>query len=361
MTKRSGFIMHAIIAALMLVGCDSTGSVPIPADAQVDTSVATETPSNAQTADTAFIWGANGHPITAYPDISFDQQIDLLLGAGLDNYRINLRPTTTIEDLDELVTAAENRGVTILPILAPPYSFEQNSPDQIYELSLQTGREFAQYFGKRIPAWELGNELENYAIIQPCEMRDDGTQYPCEWGPAGGVNPDEYYGPRWAKVSAAIKGMSEGVAQGVPNALRAAGTAGWGHVGAFDRLKEDGVEWDISVWHSYQPPSEFKWAMEHLVKFEKPIWITEINRPYGSQDGEKAQAEYLQTTLQWLHDNSEKYQIGAIHLYELLDEPYWTDYEGIMGLYRVEKNADNNKWEVTGPKEAVAVIQAFAD
>jgi len=29
---------------------------------------------------------------------------------------------------------------------------------------------------RRVPIWELSNELENFAIIMPCEQRDDGSQ-----------------------------------------------------------------------------------------------------------------------------------------------------------------------------------------
>ena len=68
-------------------------------------------------------------------------------------------------------------------------------------------------------------------------MQDDGKQYDCAWGPAGGVGPLEYYGPRWQKVSAVLKGLSEGAAAADPAVLKAMGTAGWGHLGAFERRR----------------------------------------------------------------------------------------------------------------------------
>ena len=31
--------------------------------------------------------------------------------------------------------------------------------------------------------------METYAILKPCERQDDGVQYNCAWGLAGGVKP----------------------------------------------------------------------------------------------------------------------------------------------------------------------------
>ena len=126
-----------------------------------------------------------------------------------------------------------------------------------------------------VRVWELGNELENYAIIRPCEMRMDGTKYPCEWGPAEGSGPLHYYGPRWEKVSAALKGMSDGMIAVDPTIRKAMGTAGWGHTGAFELMQRDGIQWDISVWHLYGDDPE--WAFKVLKGYGHPIWVTEFN------------------------------------------------------------------------------------
>ena len=108
-------------------------------------------------------------------------------------------------------------------------------------------------------------------------MRDDGVQYNCAWGPAGGVGPLEYYGPRWRKVSAVLKGLSDGTTAVDPAIRKAMGTAGWGHLGAFARMQQDGIRWDISVWHMYG--SDPEWAFKTLAGFKRPIWVTEFNHP----------------------------------------------------------------------------------
>jgi hypothetical protein len=44
------------------------------------------------------------------------------------------------------------------------------------------------------------------------------------------------------------------------------------------------------------------------------------------------------------------YKVEAAHVYELLDEPYWApNFEAVMGLITVEKNAAN-RWVLGRPK-----------
>lgn len=307
--------------------------------------------------NTDIIWGVNGHPFTAYPDIPLEQQLDLTKELGVAYYRVNLGRQGTVERLAQLVNMAHARGIRILPILQPPVSLENDSAEDIYRIAYNYGHTYASAFKGRMPVWELENELEIFALIKPCEMRDDGTQYPCEWGIAGGVGPLEYYGPRWEKVSASLKGLSDGVKAGDPDALRAIGTAGWGHTGAFYRLVEDGVEWDISVWHVYQTGPENEWAMEKLLSFDKPIWITEYNHPLGSQESEQAQADGVRAFMRWVQFNYERYNIQSVQFYELLDEPYWSDFEAGMGLYFVARGS--GRWQATEPKLAFDVIKDF--
>ena len=297
------------------------------------------------------IWGVNGHPFSAYPDISLSQQLDLTDRLGAKYYRINLGGQGTPDKLERLVRMAHSRDLLILPILQPPVSLDDDSIGKIYRVSFEYAVTYATRFKGKMPVWELENELENYAIIQPCEMLDDGTQYPCEWGPGSGTKEADYYTPRWRKVSAVLKGLADGVAAADPDALTAIGTAGWGHTGAFDRLIFDGVDWDLTVWHSYQTGEQIEWAMEKLAALGKPIWLTEFNHPGGTMAGDEEMASGLAAKMRWLLENQDKYDIQSAHIYELLDEPYWSGHESVMGLFKVERGT-TGKWEVTDPKPA---------
>jgi hypothetical protein len=194
------------------------------------------------------LWGVNGHPMTAYPGISISRQLDLAMELGMKSYRVNVPDATSKPILDELVAEGRARGIEILPVLTPGETdLDKDTVDELYEKAHRLAFTLGSWFKEDIRVWELGNEMENYAILQPCDMRDDGTQYPCEWGPAGGVTAGEYHGERWRKVSAVLKGLSDGIKEVDPDLRRAIGTAGWGHLGAFERMDQDGIEWDISV------------------------------------------------------------------------------------------------------------------
>ncbi len=305
----------------------------------------------------AFIWGANGHPFTAYPGVKYDQQLDIVRDLELTSYRVNISSVQDIPSLVDLVNKAKSRNIEILPILTPGLDLDKEDPERLRQAAHKFAVVVVSSLKGRVPVWELGNELENHAIIQPCEMKEDGTQYNCSWGPAGGVGELDYYAPRWKKVSAVLRGLSEGTKQADPSAQRAMGTAGWGHTGAFQRLKNDGVEWDISVWHMYGEDPE--WAFKILAALGKPIWVTELNHPGGSSQGEKAQAEGLRRWMGRLLELSGRYNVQAAHIYELLDETYWApSFEAQMGLVLLEKDAARG-WRIGAPKLAYPAVKSF--
>ena len=307
-------------------------------------------------ARSGLLWGANGHPLTAYPGISADEQIRLVAAAGMRSYRIDVTHEDQVDRLAGIIAVAKAHNVEILPILIPPVDLKQQDEATLYRESFDYAALFLKRFQSDVSVWELGNELENYAIIQPCEMRDDGTRYPCEWGPAGGVGPLEYFGPRYKKVAAVLRGLSEGVRSVSPTARRAIGSAGWGHTGIFDRLHDDGVAWEISVWHMYGGNPE--WAFKLLAKLGKPIWVTEFDHPLGSQkDGEDGQAKGVEDTMHLLQVLAPRYDVEAAFVYELCDEPYWApSYEAFMGLVQLTP-APTGGWTVGNRKVAYQTVR----
>ncbi len=59
-----------------------------------------------QAGDKAFIWGANGHPFTAYPGVEYEKQLDILRDLGLTSYRVNVSHAEDIPRLVELAAKA---------------------------------------------------------------------------------------------------------------------------------------------------------------------------------------------------------------------------------------------------------------
>jgi hypothetical protein len=303
----------------------------------------------------SFTWGINGHPLASYHGVTIEEQVAFLKDLGVRSYRVDVQSIEQLPKLKELTKLAGVVGVEILPVVTPKIDLSTATIDEIYSTSKTLAYETATLLAGQIKVWELGNELENFAIIQPCEMRDDGTQYPCDWGPAGGLYPLDYYGPRWEKVAAVMRGLDAGMKHAGGNYRTAMGTAGWGHMGAFQRMKQSGIEWDISVWHMYGQDPE--WAFKALAEYEKPIWVTEFNHPKGSIDSEDAQASGLKATMELLQQLRKLYPIEAAHVYELMDETYWApDFEAYMGLILLDSDGKNG-WRAGRPKAAFKVVQ----
>jgi hypothetical protein len=303
----------------------------------------------------AFIWGVNGHPLASYHGVTLEEQVASLVALGARSYRVDVQSTEQLPRLKALVDLAEANNLEILPVFTPKIDLNAATIEEIHSTSKTLAYETATMLGAKIKVWELGNELENFAIIQPCEMRDDGTQYPCNWGSAGGLYPLDYYGPRWGKVAAIMHGLDAGMKQAGGKYRTAMGTAGWGHIGAFQRMKQSGINWDISVWHLYGQDPE--WAFKALAEYGKPIWVTEFNHPKGSIESEAAQAAGLKTMMEMLQRLRKLYPIEAAHVYELMDETYWApDFEAYMGLVRLDSDGKNG-WRAGKPKAAFKVVQ----
>jgi hypothetical protein len=158
-------------------------------------------------------------------------------------------------------------------------------------------------------------------------------------------------------VSAVLKGLSDGAMSVDPTIRKAMGTAGWGHVGAFERMRQDGIEWDISVWHFYGEDPE--WGFKRVAAFGKPIWVTEVNHPLGSQKGAVEQAAGLKQIMTRFRALQDQYRVEAAHIYELLDEPYWApSFEAVMGLVYLDKD-EKGKWKTSGRKPAYCVVKSL--
>lgn len=313
----------------------------------------------AASAHAEFIWGINGHPLNAYSGVSPQQQLDYVKDLGLNSYRVNISEVSQIEALREVVELAKTRSITILPVITPSFDLSQGVASDLEKQSYDLAYAIITAFKGEIAVWELGNEMENFAIIKPCERRDDGAIYNCSFGPAGGKSALDYYGPRWEKVSAVLKGLSNGSRAADPKIRRAIGTAGWGHTGAFERIEKDGIGWEISVWHQYGLDPE--WAFQVLAGYKRPIWVTEFNHPLGSQKSDKAQSVGLTGLVARLRQLRRAYNVEAAFIYQLMDESYFApDYEAHMGLVQLVKD-ETGHWTPGPLKPAYdAVKEAIA-
>ena len=122
-----------------------------------------------------FLWGVNGHPIASYPGVPIEKQLDFVKDLGLKSYRVNVSAGDQADALAQVVTAGKARGIEILPVITPGLDLDKGKPDELYTEARTLAVTLGARFKNDIRVWELGNEMENYAIIKPCEKRDDGS------------------------------------------------------------------------------------------------------------------------------------------------------------------------------------------
>jgi F5/8 type C domain len=129
--------------------------------------------------NSGIMWGVNGHPEQGGPYVALSptQQGDVVLGAGLEAYRVDLWDDATCcsgtQILSTWVPQAEALGFHILPILLPfpGPSLEAYPTEEIaYQAGFSMGQTYALQF-PQITVWELGNEYDALAIL-------DGTIAP---------------------------------------------------------------------------------------------------------------------------------------------------------------------------------------
>jgi hypothetical protein len=173
-----------------------------------------------------------------------------------------------------------------------------------------------------------------------------------------GERARDYHGGRWAQVSAIYRGLSEGVAAGDPQARRAIGSGGFGRFGMFERLQQDGIDWEITVWHDYEGVTEE--VIARLTGFGRPIWLLEFNAGADTMSPAERAPLVAQRVAEYQRLRA-RYPIAAAFFYELYDEPYWGDtFEARQGLITLRQNW-RGFWEV-GPDKpgASAIAEAIA-
>ena len=213
------------------------------------------------------------------------------------------------------------RGVAVLLITPRPSSYQTSARQQ-----LLVRRIYAGTF-RQVPVWELGNS----------------TSWPARSGGRAGDHDYDYQHP----ARGAYRGRpGEGKAAN-PAALSCIDTSGHGHFGWTDQLWADGVRWDITGEHFYSERGVVSIRELHLEvgltdklalmkkNYGRPVWITEFN--YWFADGERpdkdAMGSYLAKTMAEYDGWAQEFQIEAVDIYEMLDQPQIEGREGDFGLY----------------------------
>lgn len=277
---------------------------------------------------TALTWGVNGHPFWAYSGVTESNQMSLVSMTGLRSYRIGMWDTWdagALADAKRFFDMESTKNVKIVPLLnLHPEIYASNTAT--YDAGFAYGQTFSSTYPGRL--WECGNEYDNECI-------ENG---------ASGALPTDYDDTLYARMSAAIRGMIDGVRAGDPTARVGVGNAGWHHYGFQRRLWAEGVRWDVSIAHWYSDQGSITsvggGGVNHLAilrdEFGKPIYVTEVNARPLSMASRQAEATWLVNLMAEWNAFASTYDLRVAHIYELLDEPELAANdppEAIYGLY----------------------------
>ncbi len=302
----------------------------------------------------ALNFGLNGHPLTQVQysndtGVDFDTQMQLVQSAGVKWYRFDYFFSDTGFDftqMDQLLAAAQERGIQLLPGLVSVSQMNSESTGELYSKAYSAAFALVNRYKKSIHVWELENERDVWSIYRKGDPWHGGT-YP--WAGSAGTSTTDYYAPRLATSEAIIHGLADGVRAADPTSMRIV-NFGWVHSGFMQNLENDGIPYDIVGIHWYsnvdlasqggmgdmtcpgqtlpcKPPLKYANIIQVLqpITFGKPLWVTETN--YWPISGNSvafdlnSQQEYLPPALQLWRDNLKTYPLQVALIYELLDEP----------------------------------------
>lgn len=291
----------------------------------------------------SFIWGINGHPLggagvyTEDRGVSLSQQIGLIKELGFSWYRFDVFASEPKDELDIIIPPLEMAGINLYPTLHPPVELRpyetlpnRFTSDEVYTKSFEHARYVSKKWRGRIKVWDLSNEPDGWTII--------------------GGHGDElkHYDPNRIDMAVAIlKGQSDGIRAGDPDAKVSLNVGGWLHYGFVDHMIEGGVKFDILSWHWYNEMEDIDCIekmgklnlLEKLKKYNKPIWFGEYN--YRPKKDKKAGYDpvdnaWLLETIQRLYSYRNN-GVEAVFIYELLDLPSDDSANGHYGLVGIDR------------------------
>jgi hypothetical protein len=270
--------------------------------------------------------GAAGHSGSQrpYTGISNQDQFNLLKSMGMRTYRsAEFGDVNGAKRYVGFCDEANTAGIEV-SILLNPNPISQASQQAAYDYGRLIGSNSDSILKTHgVKYYETGNEYDNRCIKRGSD----------------GASPTDYNDGSFDKCKGMVQGIYDGVKAADPDARVIGGAmAGWFHYGFGQRLWNEGVRWDITVWHFYSDqgrPTNIGGKGTNVFdilknSFGKPIWISEINgRPRG---GNQAMADYVISNLNEWKSLAAKYNLMRVNIYELYDQPGLAGEEANFGL-----------------------------
>lgn len=251
----------------------------------------------------------------AYYNVPYKEQMELLKKMGMNVYKFQIRTmadgrTTVPWRFDPFVKAAQEAGITLLPMLYHKDLDFSVSNSESYQRGKRVGKNFARHYKDIFTYYELGNELNLKCIIPG----------------SAGKTARSYDIKKFKTIAAYLKGMNDGIKSEDPDAKTMINST-WLHYGYLKMLEQHGINFDIIAYHWYSEMdlvAKRDWGIDDVIAglaktFNKPIWFTEIGQRYDrSPDIENKQYEFIS---QFLERCRKHPRVEAAIVFQLFDQP----------------------------------------
>lgn len=299
---------------------------------------------------TGFNWGITiqPFPFREKNELYLPEQFRLAKELGLNAVRVEYSPNNAGANKQAIGLAKQHNLQLIFMI---PFGPNDIFTDQkLYDNAYHYVADIVGQYKGQVAVWQLATEPASVALI-------DGGHH--------GVDRVDYPEDKYQAVSTWLKAAAKAVKESDPGARRLINDQ-WVHVGFFDRFLAEGGDFDILGWNWFSDMgTDFnKVVLDHktgqsyslmkkLKSFNHDIWITELNRRGGSNDGnEKAQADYIQEMAERFYAEQ---SIKAVFVFLLAEDETAPPKERGYSLV----NLDLAKQWTAGPKEAYGRYQSL--
>lgn len=309
----------------------------------------------AQNANSAFVWGINGHPLTqaAYAN-NWDDQFNRLKDLQVNSYRFDvlLNPEGIAKKdalFNKLLNRLKSNNIKPLPVISLS-GLKGLDSASIYQTSYSQGKNFGEKYGGYLSVMEVNNEVDNKIMYK---------------GDRPGTKASDYDPEKTTRILTSMRGFIDGV-KGAAPLVRFTLSVSYTHFYYLDLLKRYKVNYDIIGCHWYSAMGDitnlkqpFGNVLTMLTrKFNKPIWITEFNQSKGTTNATfEKQNNYITTAIPKILAQK---IIGGIYIYELYDQPLIRQqypFEASYGL--LQKDLSGNTVEKDAYQGYKQVIRKF--
>lgn len=298
-----------------------------------------------------FAWGVTvlTFPFPTYKEGFTATQMTEAKKLGVNYIRVDYLPSNP-KAMDAAINAAQANNLKV--VLVIPFGPKDIFTDSELEASTETYvSDIVKKYKGKVAVYQLATEVASVALANNAALH--------------GIEKKDYPAEKLAAVTTWIKVASEAVKKNDPKAKRLVNDQ-WVHTGFFDNFFAAGGDFDILGWNWF---SDMGTSMDTVVidknknqkyellakikSYDKPIWLTEINRRQGSQGGkEQEQASFIQTMGDYVKTKPE---ISGFFVFNLLEDQAAPKQERGYGI--LNATDDGKTQTITGPKPAFNTYQ----